>query len=170
MSEPTDRRGVLKAIGALLAGASAALASVPVLGSVLTPMLRPKPDSGGYLFGCALKELIVGVPKRVELTSTIVDGWSRQVGVVGAAWLLKQADGNITALSTVCPHSGCSINQKADQAYGCPCHDSTFGLDGVASEGPSPRPMDPLEVSVRDDQVMVKYRRFKIGVKERQEV
>ncbi len=158
----------------LLAGAFAALAAglatVPVLGTVVTPLLKPKGDDGGLLRAAGLAELTEGVPKRVELTSVVVDGWTRAVGVIGAVWLLKKPDGTVSALSSVCPHSGCSINQKTKSTYGCPCHDSTFQLDGAATEGPSPRPMDGLEVQVKEKDVFVKYRRFKIGVKEKTEI
>jgi len=166
----TERRGFLKLIAGAFAALAGALATVPVLGSAVTPLLKPKPDDGGLLRAAGLAELAEGVPKRVELTSVVVDGWTRAVGVIGAVWLLKKPDGTVSALSTVCPHSGCSINQKSKSTYGCPCHDSTFQLDGAASDGPSPRPMDALEVQVKDKDVFVKYRRYKIGVKEKTEI
>jgi Rieske Fe-S protein len=165
-----ERRSFLKLLAGALAAAGGALATVPVLGSVVTPLLKPKADDGGLMRAAALTELQEGVPKRVELIATVIDGWTRAVGVIGAVWLLKKSDGGVTALSSICPHSGCSINQKSRTTYGCPCHDSTFELDGKATDGPSPRPMDPLEVQVKDKDVWVKYRRFKIGVKERQEI
>ncbi|MBL8953932.1 MAG: Rieske (2Fe-2S) protein [Myxococcaceae bacterium] len=166
----TERRGFLKLLAGAFAALAAALATVPVLGTVVTPLMKPKADDGGLLRAAGLGELVEGVPKRVELTSVLVDGWTRSVGIIGAVWLLKKPDGSITAMSSVCPHSGCSINQKSKSTYGCPCHDSTFELDGKASEGPSPRPMDTLEVQVKDKDVFVKYRRFKIGVPEKTEI
>src|SRR4051812_35347066 len=107
----SDRRNFLKMFAAALGAAVAAMATVPVLGSVLTPLLRKKEDDAGLIRAVAKKDLVVGVPRRVELTATVVDGWTRNVGVVGAAWLLKSEDGKVTALSSVCPHSGCSIGQ-----------------------------------------------------------
>ena len=165
-----ERRGFLKLLAGGFAALAGALATVPVLGSVVTPLLKPKAEDGGLLRAVALSELQEGVPKRVELVATVVDGWTRAVGVVGAVWLIKKADGTVSAMSTVCPHSGCSINQKSKATFGCPCHDSTFQLDGVATEGPSPRPMDTLEVQVKEKDVLVRYKRFKIGVKEKAEI
>ena len=170
VSPATERRSFLKLVAGGFAALAAALATVPVLGTVVTPLMKPKADDGGLLRAIPLSDLQDGVPKRVELTSVVVDGWTRAVGVIGAVWLLKKPDGTISALSTVCPHSGCSINQKSKSTYGCPCHDSTFQLDGSATEGPSPRPMDTLDVQVKDKEVFVKYRRFKIGVKEKTEL
>jgi menaquinol-cytochrome c reductase iron-sulfur subunit len=165
-----ERRGFLKLLAGGLAAVAGALATVPVLGTVVTPLLKPKADDGGLLRAASLNELQEGVPKRVELIATVVDGWTRAVGVVGAVWLLKKPDGTVTAMSSVCPHSGCSINQKTKNTYGCPCHDSTFQLDGTATEGPSPRPMDALEVQLKEKDVFVRYKRFKIGVKEKAEI
>jgi Rieske Fe-S protein len=165
-----ERRSFLKVMAGAFAALAGALATVPVLGTVVTPLMKPKPDDGGLLRAAGLDELQEGVPKRVELISVVVDGWTRAVGVIGAVWLLKKADGSVTAMSSICPHSGCSINQKSKTTYGCPCHDSTFQLDGTSSDGPSPRPMDGLEVQLKDKDVLVKYRRFKIGVKEKTEI
>lgn len=165
-----ERRGFLKLLAGAMAALAGAIATVPVLGTVITPLLKPKADDGGLLRAASLTELQEGVPRRVELIAEVVDGWTRQVGVIGAVWLLKKPDGSISAMSTICPHSGCSINQKTKATYGCPCHDSTFQLDGAATEGPSPRPMDTLDVQVKDKDVFVRYRRFKIGVKEKAEL
>lgn len=165
-----ERRSFLKLLSGAFAALAAALATVPVLGTVVTPLLQPKADEGGLLRATSLSELQEGVPRRVELVSTVVDGWTRQVGVVGAVWLLKKPDGTVSAMSSVCPHSGCSINQKTKTTYGCPCHDSTFQLDGAATDGPSPRPMDTLSVEVKEKDVYVRYKRFKIGVKEKAEI
>jgi Rieske Fe-S protein len=163
-----DRRGVLKAMAGLFGAAVAAISTVPVLGAVLTPLFDRKPDAGGLLRAVPLKELIDGVPRRVELTATVIDGWTRAVGVVGAVWLLKKPDGTVTALSSVCPHSGCSIGQKSKDTYGCPCHESSFSFAGKPLDGPSPRDMDPIPVELKDGTVYVKWLRYKIGVKERQ--
>ncbi len=166
----SDRRGLLKALAGFLAAGLAAAGSVPVVGSVLTPLLTKLPRPGGFLPALQLDQLETGVPKRVELKSTVVDAWARAVGVVGAAWLLRKPDGSVSALSSVCPHSACSIGLKSKDAFGCPCHDSSFSFDGKPTSGPSPRAMDPLEVQVKNGQVSVRWARFKIGVKERQEL
>jgi len=166
----SDRRGFLKALAGLFTAALATAAGVPVVGALLTPLLKKQPKAEGFLHAGPLDSFETGVPKRVELVSTLVDGWARSVGVVGAAWVLRKPDGSVTALSSVCPHSACSIGLKSKEAYGCPCHDSSFKFDGEPQSGPSPRAMDPLEVQVKDGQVSVKWARFKIGVKERHEV
>jgi Rieske Fe-S protein len=156
---------------ATLFGAGAAgLVAVPVVGSVLTPLLRKKEPDGGLIEAGKVDDLLEGVPKRVELISTVRDGWTTSTGVVGAVWLLKQKGGQVAALSSVCPHSGCSIKLESKDSYSCPCHDSSFSFEGAPLKGPSPRAMDPLTLEIHDGKVRVRWARFKIGVKERVEL
>jgi Rieske Fe-S protein len=169
-SSPPDRRRVVQLLATLFGAGAAGLVTLPVLGSVLTPLLKKKESDGGLIEAGKVDDLQEGVPRRVELISTVRDGWTTSTGVVGAVWLLKKKDGQIAALSTVCPHSGCSIKLETKDTYSCPCHDSAFSFEGSPLTGPSPRPMDPLTLEVHEGKVRVRYARFKIGVKERVEL
>ena len=82
-------------------------------------------------------------------------------------------DGELTALSTVCPHLGCGIDYVPEkQKFLCACHDSWFALDGAVEEGPSPRGMDSLELQVDEGAKLLKIRhqRFKQGVESKEPV
>jgi Rieske Fe-S protein len=50
-------------------------------------------------------------------------------------------------LSPICPHAGCSVEQK-ENTFVCPCHDAKFDAKGARKEGPAPRDLDPLTLSV----------------------
>jgi Rieske Fe-S protein len=170
----TTRRGFLGTLTVLLGGAITALAAVPVLGSLLSP-LRAAPVPGGAeppIPVGNVGDFIVGVPRRVELVRSVTDAWSRsEASTVGAAWITRKADGTFTALSTICPHLGCGVNMdKRRGQFACPCHTSAFAVDGKRLEGPAPRDMDPLTVEVRGQSVLVHYRRFKQGTPLRVEV
>ncbi len=168
-----SRRGVLKLLSTGLGALVAAVAALPVLGAALSPLLQPKrKDAGGFLPAIRLADLPLNVPKRVELVSTVIDGWTRADGVVGAVWLIRTGEREVRALSTICPHSGCSINLSTTNTFACPCHTSAFSLEGTPLSGPSPRPMDPLSVEIRGDDrmVYVRYARFKQGTPTREEI
>ncbi len=74
-------------------------------------------------------------------------------------WLVRLPEG-LVALSTTCTHLGCLLNWHArDGRFKCPCHGSGFDLAGVNREGPAPRPLDRLRITVDAERVIVDGRR-----------
>jgi Rieske Fe-S protein len=58
----------------------------------------------------------------------------------------------------------------ARNGFFCPCHNSTFKLDGAIadSKSPSPRAMDSLPVEIRGGkEVWVKFQNFRAGLAEK---
>ncbi|QAA81713.1 FAD-dependent oxidoreductase [Aequorivita sp. H23M31] len=50
----------------------------------------------------------------------------------------KNHRGEVTALSPICPHMGCTVNwNKAEKTWDCPCHGSRFDTAGRVIEGPA---------------------------------
>jgi menaquinol-cytochrome c reductase iron-sulfur subunit len=167
-----SRRGFLTLASGALAALAAAITGVPVLGAVLSPWLRPRPKEGGKFIPVTTTfDLEPGVPKRVDIVSGSHDAWASAEDVtIGSVWLVKDAHGSVVAFSALCPHLGCPISLGAKSQFRCPCHDSYFHLDGAMVTGPSARPMDTLEVQVKDNVVSVRYARFKQGTKEKREI
>ena len=62
---------------------------------------------------------------------------------------------DLIALNSMCTHQGCGVEWK-DDAFACPCHGSKFGTDGSVSAGPATEPLDPYEVMIDGDLVLVK--------------
>lgn len=59
--------------------------------------------------------------------------------------VFRDADG-VYAVSTVCTHLGCIVKAEAG-GFGCPCHGSRFGIDGVVVKGPAPKALPWVAVS-----------------------
>jgi len=56
------------------------------------------------------------------------------------------------ALSTICTHLGCiTVWQPSERQFKCPCHGSSFYVDGTNFEGPAPRPLPRYAVCIADD-------------------
>jgi len=56
------------------------------------------------------------------------------------------------AMSLVCTHLGCLTTWKPELGIiACPCHGSKFNRDGSKLEGPAPRPLEWLKVSISDE-------------------
>ena len=103
-------------------------------------------------------------PKELEYASKINDGW-RTTSAKKAVWVVKQANGGITAFSPLCPHLGCGYrwNSPAKQ-FQCPCHGSVYDMTGKVLAGPAPRPLDVLPTKVENGQLLVMYKDFKSGL------
>jgi cytochrome b6-f complex iron-sulfur subunit len=62
------------------------------------------------------------------------------------AWL-GQDEAGYYALSAICPHLGCTI-QQTEMIFTCPCHGSQFDRQGNVRHGPATRPMSYLAVTL----------------------
>lgn len=63
-------------------------------------------------------------------------------------------DGVVFALDLACTHLGCTVNVTSTQLV-CPCHGSTFALDGTALTGPATLPLARLDVREGPDHLEV---------------
>lgn len=66
-------------------------------------------------------------------------------------WIVRE--GNIIyALRSVCTHLGCTPNWlSTEEKFKCPCHGSGFYISGINFEGPAPRPLERVRISLADD-------------------
>jgi Rieske Fe-S protein len=168
-----NRRGFLKVATTVLGAAIGAVLAVPLVRYVVFPT-RKRVVVGGDDPVPVLAEsaLVAGAPPvRVAIrVAEQRDAWSKVTDVpLGAAWVSRDQTGQLRALSATCPHLGCSIDfDKSAGEFRCPCHTSAFAADGKRMSGPAKRDMDPLEATVEDGQVMVRFARFKLDVAERE--
>ena len=64
-------------------------------------------------------------------------------------YLVRLDDGGFLALSLHCTHLGCAITWNKDKnEFECPCHASSFNVNGVVNSPPAPRALDlyPLKI------------------------
>ena len=70
-------------------------------------------------------------------------------------WVVKEPD-RLFVIYARCVHLGCTPDWKPNEnKFKCPCHGSGFYMTGVNFEGPAPRPLDRLKVTVGDDGQLV---------------
>jgi cytochrome b6-f complex iron-sulfur subunit/menaquinol-cytochrome c reductase iron-sulfur subunit len=167
------RRRLLTLAGTALGLGVAGAVAAPAVAGLLAPVGRRTvagPD--GELDVIALDALPVGEPRRVPVRGTVRDGWLTSEVELGAAWLVRHEDGSVAAFSATCPHLGCAIDRAegGPHPFFCPCHDSSFRLDGEAVDGPSPRGLDPLPTRVAEGRVLLRFQRFATGISERRGV
>jgi Rieske Fe-S protein len=61
--------------------------------------------------------------------------------------VLLHTENGFSALSLVCTHLGCTVEQNPD-GFVCPCHASRFDADGNVTHGPASKPLYSLRVEV----------------------
>jgi len=70
--------------------------------------------------------------------------------------LVKTPAGELRAFSAICTHLDCTVQYREDrQDIYCACHNGVYDLNGKNVSGPTPRPLDPLKLNVRGDQIIV---------------
>lgn len=167
-ARPERRDFFVKAAAVGLGAAATAVPLLAGLATVLDP-LRRKAAGGAPVFVTTLNALPAdGTPQRFQIIAAREDAWNKYPNApVGAVYLRRGAGNQVEALNVTCPHAGCPVEFKADtRSFLCPCHDSTFKLDGslASAKSPSPRGLDSLEAEVRNGtEVWVKFQNFEAG-------
>ncbi len=165
----SDRRGFLKGTGAVILGAGAL--SVPV-GAGLAVFLEKQPTNaatGSFIRITSLEALPEdGVPRKFSILAERTNAWNRESAApIGAIYLRRLKENKVEAFNVICPHAGCLVEYAGERdSYLCPCHESTFALDGSINDpkSPSPRGLDALEVEIRDEtEVWVRFQNFRTG-------
>jgi Rieske Fe-S protein len=136
-----SRRSIL---GWLLTGAWTTL-----LGVLLYPIARyvAPPEQAE----ASATAVAVGKTKEFPPNSARVVRFGARPAIV-----VRLPAGDFRAFSAVCTHLQCTVQYRADlEAIWCACHNGRFDLAGRNVGGPPPRPLDPLEVAVRGDDVVL---------------
>lgn len=152
--EPQTRRGfyiaAINTLGALI-GAAVALPAAAYL------LIRPKNAAAhaGWSEVGDLTQFKTGKPEQVLYVRKWVDGWQKLTDKA-SVWLVKTGDDSVVAFNPACTHLACPYHWDggADQ-FICPCHGSTFSIDGKVLSGPAPRPLDRYLTKIEDGRILI---------------
>jgi menaquinol-cytochrome c reductase iron-sulfur subunit len=164
--EPSNRRKFLAETCSLCLGTLAVLPPVAAGVMVVVDPLRKKAGENSIVRVTTLDLLPEnGVPRKFAIVASQTDAWTQSPSApIGAVYLRRTGPKTVKAFNVVCPHLGCFVQfESAQQGYVCPCHNSTFALDGSIRDprSPSPRGLDELEVEIRNEtEVWVKFQNF----------
>ncbi len=147
------RRHFLSRLSIALSGAIAAVATVPVLGFLISPLTRNVPRVWRRVG--PVGAFTVGDTVNVVFEDASPLPWA---GVTArtAAWLRRDDVERFTAFTVHCTHLGCPVRWVADaKLFLCPCHGGVYYADGTVSAGPPPKPLPQYPVRVRQGQVEI---------------
>jgi Rieske Fe-S protein len=145
-----------------------------------TPQLysaEDEQDPSGFVRVCSVDALTEDTaPQRFPVVSDRIDAWNfTPAQPIGAVFVQRTGPQSVRVFNATCPHAGCSVACDG-QSFLCPCHNSSFNLDGTkrvstsGKENPSPRDMDTLEVDLdrmARGEVWVDYVNFYTGREEK---
>ena len=126
---------------------------MPMVRFAVDPLLQS--DAGGDFVVTDMKiSDITTEPVRVDFSFEQKDAWYTS-GVSNTAWVFKDENGEIVALSPVCKHLGCTVDWNSDPKnpdhFYCPCHDGLYTKDGTNVPGTPPTaPLDLYEYKESD--------------------
>ncbi|WP_077621744.1 ubiquinol-cytochrome c reductase iron-sulfur subunit [Sediminibacillus massiliensis] len=114
---------------------------------MLAPMVRFAIDpvltaqTSGDFKSVANVDDITEEPQRVDWEIDQVDAWYEST-VTKTAWVYKDENGDIVALSPICKHLGCMVTWAGSEEYPdeffCPCHEGRYYKSGENVPGTPP--------------------------------
>lgn len=123
---------------------------IPMLRFAADPLLQ-KREAGEYV-KVVESSKITTEPQEFRFKVHQVDGWYESDPEF-IAWIAKDNNNNIFALSPVCKHLGCTVNwnseQKHPNEYFCPCHGAHYTKDGK-NLAVAPKPLDEYDVKLEN--------------------
>ncbi|MBX7223893.1 MAG: ubiquinol-cytochrome c reductase iron-sulfur subunit [Blastocatellia bacterium] len=169
-----ERRNLLIFAIALIGAGISGVMGYAIFGYAVGQALKADGTSGdGNWIGIGkLDDFSEGVPTQKNITVTTHDGWVNHRSEE-AVWVVRNTD-KVTVFTATCPHLGCKVNwqeQAAQSCFYCPCHASSFNVNGTLIKGAAARGLDTLDWRRQaDGMIQVNFKRFKAIVAEKVEL
>jgi menaquinol-cytochrome c reductase iron-sulfur subunit len=152
LAEPTRRRFYVTFVYGLWAVITGML-SIPALVYLFFPPKAKK--SAEWVDVADLSTIRPDSPEEIIFRRSRVDGW-KIMSEKATAWVVKTADNKVIAFAPQCTHLGCAYHwDAANKNFLCPCHTSTFAMDGHVLGGPAPRPLDRYAVKIDGNKLQI---------------
>ena len=147
------RRRFLNRLSLALSGVAAVLVGVPVIGFLISPLLRDVPRIWRPVG--ALGDFKEGEIVEVTFEDSSALPWAGLTQKT-AAWLSRQQGDKFVAFSVNCSHLGCPVRWEANaQLFMCPCHGGVYYKNGQVAAGPPPRGLTKYPVRIQSGNVEI---------------
>lgn len=166
--EGLSRRRFIVRVMAVLTGAIAAVLAIPIAGFATAPgwqakspprllstSIPPTLQSDEWTAVGKVDDFEVDVPKYLQVTRPIVDGWVTEDAPIGVH-VVRTSDADVVVFDPHCTHLGCPLAWSTGaRAFECPCHGGSFKSTGDVISGPPPRPMFRYETRIEGGEVFI---------------
>lgn len=148
-----QRRTFLKGLVAALNSLVALALAIPGAAYLLTPVLRRQP--GGWIEIGREQDFDKDAVTKTTYRYIDAAGYTREEKRA-FAWVRRQENGEIIALSPKCTHMGCNVAWvQANARFECPCHGGIYDINGQVIAGPPPRPLDRYPIKIENERIFI---------------
>jgi menaquinol-cytochrome c reductase iron-sulfur subunit len=151
-----SRRDLFAKIGLVLNGLALGVLATPVLGYLLSPILRG--ERGQYKRWISLGELNEFPEGQTRLAtfhnpiSTSSDGDTDHI----PCWVRHVQGDRFQVFAINCAHLGCPVRWFSQSGlFMCPCHGGVYYEDGSHASGPPPRGLFQYEYRVQNGHLLI---------------
>ena len=139
----------------------AAIVAVPTL---LGTFIQGCKDNVSGPTGAALDKLTGTLANgivTIDISSNSALGKAGGAAIVsygsGSLLIYRNSDTAFTAMTSICTHQGCSIDNydSGTSNFVCPCHSSRFGIDGGVVAGPATQALKKYASTFANNQLKV---------------
>lgn len=136
-----------------LGGTGGFMLSLPLIMNLrfaVDPLLQEK--AGSDWVKVIEESEVTETPKSFAFQKEQIDGWYKSKPKF-EAWIVRDSNGDIFALSPVCKHLGCTVNWSTNESYPnqyfCPCHGARYTKQGE-NLVVAPEPLDMYDVKIEN--------------------
>jgi Rieske Fe-S protein len=150
-TEVSRKKRLVTVIVVLGIGISMMIA-LPIVSYFLSPAWQ-KNSATEAVIG-RVSDLEINQPQFVVYEERVKDGWYVST-VSKGVWLVTTDGKTVIGFDPRCTHLACpySWNSIAN-CFQCPCHGGKFDINGNVLAGPPPRPLDRLEITIQNGQIL----------------
>jgi Rieske Fe-S protein len=158
MNETNDlsRRAFFAKVGLLLNAGAATLLAIPVVGFLLSPVLRArKSPSEAWVSLGSIDRFPAGQTRMATYRNPYVNSWDGETANI-ACWVRHVEADRFQVFAINCAHLGCPVRWfPQSELFMCPCHGGAYYADGSRAAGPPPRGLFEYPYKVQGSELMV---------------
>ena len=161
MTEPTEsndlsRRALFARIGLLLNGLVATVVAVPIVGFLLSPILRERKSAAlSWVSLGGIENFPEGQTRMATYRNPYVNTWDGETAHI-PCWVRHVGADKFQIFAINCAHLGCPVRWfPQSELFMCPCHGGVYYADGSRASGPPERGLFEYPYKVQRGELMV---------------
>lgn len=158
MSDTNDlsRRALFAKIGLLINGLVATVVAVPIVGFLLSPILRERKSSEeSWVSLGVLDGFPEGQTRLATYRNPVANTWDGETAHI-ACWVRRVAADQFQIFAINCAHLGCPVRWFPQSAlFMCPCHGGVYYADGSRASGPPERGLFQYPYKVQAGELLI---------------